>query len=648
MASHAAGNSKLIYYSSDFSTPTSSSPLCGWTCSGSGKAAANVKLGTTDAPLTDFFPEGSQAYELLAFKGIGNVPWSNSSFADGGQANEWLISPAIDLTGSADDVMLDFDVLSYGSTNECKFEVYVSSTGNSPADFSSKAVYSGRQKGSTREIVTSTIHKALKGVGGGKIWIAFVNKSTDAQLTGFSGIKVSKYDLDLTNKAPSFTTAAGSFEVAVELSIMTPVSCKGFVATLETAGGGMQEYVSDKQLSTKYNTYQFTFPEPLDAKFGDTIDYTISITPNYEGAETSVMPCTLVCREGYPAVCVMEEGTGAWCGYCVRGAAALKYYEETLGDRFIGIAVHDEDSMEIYDYLAPWMEQSGLRGFPSAWINRRYTGDPAQGCETVLSEANRNVGQRTSIDNLTFDPETFAATVTYSIEYCYDMPSADISVVAVVTENECVGTGSGWMQNNYYSGTSKEQWLNAKMPEEMWEYIEPYTSLGSYVLPSQIPFNHVARGIYNNYYGDGTTMPAEWKAYEPQQFTLSFDFPTSDLYGETAVQDWENTSVAVFLLNRATGEILNAAQIHAIDYSTDNSSVNYAFAPAIDVKVAGGNVTVTSETDATAVVYCQDGSVLCAKPVAAGVTTFRLDASHGCCIIKVSSGNDSVIKKVIY
>ncbi len=232
ITANAAIYDRNRYFSSDFSHPTQNAPLCGWSCFGSGKVSKDAKLGQTDVSLREYFPEGCAAYEMLEFKGLGNAPWSNSTFEKGGAADEWLVSPEIDLTNSSKDVMFDFDVLSYGSTNECKFEVYVSTTGNTREDFTGKPVYSGRQKGSTREIVRSTVHKALKDMGGKRIWIAFVNKSTDAQLTGFSNIILSEYDLDIINEAPTFTTTAGSYEVKIQVSIMTPVSCRGFIARL--------------------------------------------------------------------------------------------------------------------------------------------------------------------------------------------------------------------------------------------------------------------------------------------------------------------------------------------------------------------------------------------------------------------------------
>lgn len=641
-----ATNDEIIYYKSDFNNPTASQPLCGWSCFGSGNAAADTELGLSGASIREYFPEDSQPYVLLSFKGLGNAPWSNSTFEVGGSADEWLVSPEIDLSGSPTDVMLDFEVLSYGSTNECKFEVYVSTTGNTRDDFSGKPIYSGRQKGSTRQVVTSSIHRALKGVGGNKIWLAFVNKSTDAQLTGFNNIRVSEYDIDLINLTPSFTTTAGSYEVAIQVSIMTPVSARGFMARLEEVGGGSQEYSIDTQLQTRYSTYTFSFPEPLQIKYGETKDYLVTVIPAYDNATPTVMHCTLVCREGYPATCVMEEGTGSWCGYCVRGTAAMNYYSDTLGDRFIGIAVHSDDPMECYDYLSAWSEQSGLNSYPSSWINRARGMDPAMGAEYVLSQANRNVGQQISIDSMSFNPDTYEAKMEYSVEYCYDILNADISVCAVVTEDDCIGEGGGWGQNNYYSGCDLDQWLSEGMPEDMWDYMYEYAEAASYIPSQQIPFNHVAKGIFPNYYGDSSILPAEWKENESQKFTILFKFPTIEEEGMMGIQDWEKTAVSLLLLDRVTGNILNANQIKAIDYNT-GSSVEKLDSTQIKISANKGSLTVEANPGSFVEVVGVDGFVKQLHTMESCKENIQVSVK-GVAIVKVTDGSNMKVSKLIF
>lgn len=647
MTGNAVVNEKLRYFSSDFSNPTEEKPLCGWTSFGTMKEAADINLGTSDAPLKDYFPTGSDAYVMLDFKGYGNAPWSNSSFKEGGAADEWLVSPEIDLTEAPANLMLDFDVLCFGSSNECKYEVYVSTTGNSREDFSGKAIFAGRSKSSTREVISTTVHKALKDVGGKKIWIAFVNKSTDAQLTGFSAISVAEYDIDLINHAPSFTTEAGSFEVSADVSIMTPVSCKGFTAAIEGEDGKRQEYFSDKQLSSRYNTYSFAFPEPITVEFGDTYNYTLTVTPNFEGATPTVMQCTLVCHEGYPATCVMEEGTGSWCGYCVRGAAALEYYAATYGDRFIGIGVHNDDPMEVYDYYSSWKAQSGLNSFPSAWINRSIASDPAMGYPLVEAEVIKNVGQRVTIDKVSFNPDSFRATVFYSPEFCINLNNADVTAVAVVTENGVKGTGTGWMQNNNYSNKTLDDWLAEGLPEEMWEYAYDYTLKGSLIISENNPFNHVAMGVYNNYYGDNTTLPSVWEAGIPQQYSLTFDFPMQKEANTGGVQDWHNTAIIVLLLDKASGHILNADRLNASEYSIEVSSVENTTEMHLAVTKCQEGIMVNTNENTRIDVFGIDGRLIKTATATSGTCIIPTDGLKGIVSVRAVNGKNTVIKKII-
>lgn len=71
-------------------------------------------------------------------------------------------------------------------------------------------------------------------------------------------------------------------------------------------------------------------------------------------------------------------------------------------------------------------------------------------------------------------------------------------------------------------------------------------------------FQHVARGIFDNYLGDGSTMPREWVADEPVNGTLPFDMPMQELIDGAGVQDWSNTTLVARLIDRRTGHVLAA------------------------------------------------------------------------------------------
>lgn len=68
---------------------------------------------------------------------------------------------------------------------------------------------------------------------------------------------------------------------------------------------------------------------------------------------------------------VVEEGTGAWCGWCVKGIVALQYMRENYPDRFIGIAVHNGDDYEVPDYKS--FLNNYFDSYPNSIINREGT-----------------------------------------------------------------------------------------------------------------------------------------------------------------------------------------------------------------------------------------------------------------------------------
>ena len=71
---------------------------------------------------------------------------------------------------------------------------------------------------------------------------------------------------------------------------------------------------------------------------------------------------------------LLEQHTGAWCGWCVDGTFVMDQILELYGDQVIGVKIHGGgDAMQI-------PEQSeigsvlGLTGFPSGTVDRKDFG----------------------------------------------------------------------------------------------------------------------------------------------------------------------------------------------------------------------------------------------------------------------------------
>ena len=641
------GNQNIEYYKSDFRDTSPARPLGDWICVGSGKMAQDIKIGSTDNDLRAYFPQGSSAFVPIDFNQYGIIYCSNSSTIEGGAANEWLISPPIDLTNTPDKIMLAFDVLAFGSDTEPKFEVLATSAGSIPEDFNSPALYTGRSANSIQSPVVKRVYKAVSGISSPETRLAFVNKSRNAQILGFYNIELAEYAIDVSNSAESHLSTPTDVSINVEIGLQTPIPCEGFTAVL-TCNGEEQTFSSNKQLGTTYTITKVSFPNPISIDYNQNLTYTITITPNYEGATPAVYSYDISCSEGYESTCVVEEGTATWCGWCIRGIAAFKHFSHDYADRFIGIAVHgSQDPMYQEHYVSNLKTYCGITGFPMATFNRSYTGNPydRNAVEDILT---KRTGYNVDIKKVEFGETTdHKVTVTYAPKLAFDTKHADLTAAVVITEDNVSGKAISWNQTNYYSGYTREQIENS-IGEGAWTYFKPYCEL-----PDNIPFiymtyNHVAMGIYNSFNGggNGATLPKEWEKDVEQEFSISFDMPFQTAPNEGGVQNWRNTHIIVLLIDNVSGQILNAAELGAGDYQT--SGVNQiSSVTTTDVCLKGDVLIVDVKGKASLSVHNTYGFCLYSSEI---FDHAEIDTSSfsGPVVVRVTNGNHSYIKKFIF
>ncbi|MFM7338830.1 MAG: hypothetical protein ACKO2H_01840, partial [Bacteroidota bacterium] len=67
---------------------------------------------------------------------------------------------------------------------------------------------------------------------------------------------------------------------------------------------------------------------------------------------------------------LIEDHTGAWCGWCVLGNQAMKDLHAEFGNRIIPIAVHNRDGMSL-PIQTELAKVHNVTGYPSGVINRK-------------------------------------------------------------------------------------------------------------------------------------------------------------------------------------------------------------------------------------------------------------------------------------
>ena len=625
-------NPDLNYYSEDFSNGIPSD----WNQSGCGKTPAG------DAEY--YFTKGGDPYQALKFSDGTVYAMSNSLTQEGGVVDEWLITPAIEVP--VDAAMLVYKVMSYGSNADSNYAIYVSTTGNRKEDFTEAPIYDAKLKGAT----TRTNRHNLEGYKGQKIYIAFVNASSDTFLVGFTDIKVCQYDIAVTNQTPSFTLEPGETKLDLTVQIKTPFTCGGYTAKLTTNTGIEEEVAVEKNLKSSYSSTRPTFGPISVSKVGEAVSYTVTITPNAEGAIPTTVKGTYALADTYLGVCVMEEATGEYCAYCTRGIAALDYFSATYGDQFIGIAVHcggNSTGVMEFDSYDPLLNE-GITGFPSAVFNRAEVTDPAT--ESIVKRLiNKETPAKIEIAELVYNPEVSETiTINYQTTLGYSMTDPNIGVAAVVIADGLTGTNTQlWCQMNAYSyeyGHSKSS-ITSQFGAAWWPYFEWIVNSKSTI--TDIEFNHVACGIYNDYYGETGALKGTYNMGQPKTGTLSFDMPLQTKANGPGVQDVTKTSVAVLLIDLNSGEIIGGDKIHYEEYSKVNSLGEVA-AASYNAFQEGDNLKVVAEEGTNVTIASVDGKLLGSYVMSSETMTLNGDVFDGVLVVRMNKGNNTNIAKVIW
>lgn len=258
---------------------------------------------------------------------------------------------------------------------------------------------------------------------------------------------------------------------------------------------------------------------------------------------------------------VLEDHTGAWCGWCPRGMETLEELENEFGDMIIGVGVHNGDAMAT-SYQSSLAAQFGINSYPNGTINRVNSGGKVGQSDNAwrslaLAQVNTDVPVGVSLevdyDKLTGD---FTATITAEVESEINSP---LNFNLWLLEDYMKGTGSQWDQANYLSnrpGFESSKYYSKPNPIEGFEHNDV--------------FRHAMAGINgeSGTFPTGNTTPAG-------TYTQVYSGNVKDLN----VDDSFNAYFVAVVSNSTTKEIINADRVGRPDYT---------------MEVAAPNVTITN------------------------------------------------------
>ncbi len=252
---------------------------------------------------------------------------------------------------------------------------------------------------------------------------------------------------------------------------------------------------------------------------------------------------------------LIEEYTGTWCGWCVRGYVGMELLRESLGDSYVGIAYHNGDAMETINSTS---YPNTVNYFPCAYAERTNELDALFGFGNVSGGVLSDMQQLAALEVIagvdvsamwTSDAKT-SISVDVSSFFTTDISEGKYAIEIILLADDLYGTGSGWNQANYYSGYTQYQ---------KDTYLGPWVRKPGTV--SGLHFNDVILGTSGVISG---SLPSTIVAYD--DYTYNYTFTLSQLPKPALVQNKDNLRIAVILVNTSNKHAINANQCHISDF----------------------------------------------------------------------------------
>jgi len=331
---------------------------------------------------------------------------------------------------------------------------------------------------------------------------------------------------------------------------------------------------------------------------------------------------------------LIEEATGTWCQFCPRGDVFMNALSEIYGERFVGIAVHNDDPMA----LRAW--DSGLgtvtaSGYPTSMVNRVTEQDPSA-LEGPFVTAIQEAPLVTLDHGATFDEDTRELTVQVATTFKLPL-SGDIRLFVGLTEDGVTGTDAGYAQVNAFSGGAP---------------MGGYEDLPSPVPANLMVYNHVGRYMFTPYQGEQDIYAGE---------TISPGSEIKRTFTYTLPDDWNVENMHIVSAFRAlTGSIDNAKST-TIDEAVANGvtgNIDVAFDNDIEVfpnpfnESANIKISMDSPQEVSMQVTDALGKLVAQRNygIVSGTQIFTFNGAHlanGVYYMKLYNGETFTTKRVV-
>jgi len=288
----------------------------------------------------------------------------------------------------------------------------------------------------------------------------------------------------------------------------------------------------------------------ISSKYVPTMIGTFNIKATKGTSPSEVKSLTVTSKSASPFTkkILVEDCTGAWCGYCPRVAYALEQYKPTHPN-CISLAVHGGSSgTDPYKFLyyPTFNSHFAVAGYPTAIINRKseWSEDPAELDAALLGWAPLGLAINSTVSG---------TNITGSVKVKFNVTTEkSMKLVIALVENELV-----YPQTNYYSA-------QYGATPYLYGGVSPVTDF---------VHNGVLRKTSTDLFGDAIPVTAQTKngVYE-----LPFTIPvTGTVYGGvsyTAVPT--KCAIIAFVVDGSAGTTTNAGAYN-VQYAAVGSTKDF-------------------------------------------------------------------------
>lgn len=442
--------------------------------------------------------------------------------------------------------------------------------------------------------------------------LIFVNDSYDCSRLYlddiFAGVK-SRFTLSV--ETPSIIDKAGLVTVSGKISTPLQLSLKGFKVGL--AVPGKPDVVLDYPdvAVEPGHDLEFSFTDALKVAYNSCSDY--EVWAEYDGNRYSVAKQISAFRHRI----LVEESSGTWCAWCVRGIVAMDQMQELYPDNFAGVVVHSgTDVMKVDDYEAK-IDELNPGGLPKCIINRRkdLRCDPLNLAKYMTGLVAQNPEMGFDLSASVGNDKTSRLDV--DLYFGRNLPTCNYRLGFILTEDDVYHPDDRkYSQSNAYSGGDMA--------------MGGYEDKGRTVPADEMHYKDVARGFIGDFNGFENVLPTEIKAFTPYHFTHTFTLPDN-------IDNIENLRLTAVLIDE-DGSVVNSDYCH---FRKSDSVASVTDGNRIEIALDGNSIYVSSPGNVSCSLYDLQG-----RKVAEFEKTLEVSGLRGIFILRAAGPQGVNIRKI--